>query len=100
MSEEKKKRKRNCDTPSYSLKLRLLTSEEDEKVLDKRFRIATHIQNVMAKEARRRLNNLFRDRDYKELIFNIRKKRGVDERREEGSSGILYEVWPFRIQFS
>lgn len=73
MSEEKKKRKRNCDTPSYSLKLRLLTSEEDEKVLDKRFRIATHIQNVMAKEARRRLNNLFRDRDYKELIFNIRK---------------------------
>lgn len=35
MSEEKKKRKRNV--PSYSLKLRLLTSEEDECLLDKRF---------------------------------------------------------------
>lgn len=73
MSEEKKKRKRKCDTPSYSLKLRLLTSEEDERLLDKRFRIASHIQNVMVQEARRRLNNLFRDHDYKELIFNARK---------------------------
>lgn len=29
----------------------------------------------MVKEARRRLNNLFRDHDYKELIFNVRKAR-------------------------
>ena len=75
MSEEKKKRKRKYDTPSYSLKLRLLTSEEEERILDKRFRIAAHIQNVMVKEARKRLNNLFRDHDYKELIFNVRKAR-------------------------
>ena len=75
MSEEKKKRKRKYDTPSYSLKLRLLTFEEEERILDKRFRIATHIQNVMVKEARKRLNNLFRDHDYKELIFNVRKAR-------------------------
>lgn len=83
MSEEKKKRKRKCDTPSYSLKLRLLTSAEDERLLDKRFRIANHIQNVMVREARRRLNNLFRDHDYKKLIFNMRKagKWTKDEKR-------------------
>ena len=75
MSEEIKKRKRKCTTPSYSLKLRLLTSLEDEFILDKRFRIANHIQNVMVKEARKRISNLLRDHDYKELVFKVQKAK-------------------------
>ena len=70
MSEEKRNRK--CTTASYSLELRLLTSKEDEDILNKRFRVASHIQNVMIKEAIRRIGNLLRDHEYKELIFKIR----------------------------
>ena len=54
---------------TFTLELRLLTSPEDDVVLDKRFGICNHIYNVMVKEARKRLSNLYRDHEYKEIMY-------------------------------
>ena len=55
-------------TPSFVLEFRLLTSNSDEQELEKCFSIAGHINNVMVKEAQRRLGNLFRDKEYKDIV--------------------------------
>lgn len=55
-------------TPSFVLEFRLLTSNSDEQELEKCFGIAGHINNVMVKEAKRRLGNLFRDKEYKDIM--------------------------------
>lgn len=55
-------------TPSFVLEFRLLTSNSDEQELEKCFGIAGHINNVMVKEAQRRLGNLFRDKEYKDIM--------------------------------
>lgn len=39
------------DKRRFALTLRLMTTEDDEAILAKRFRIASHIYNVMVKEA-------------------------------------------------
>ena len=56
-------------SPSFTLELRLMTTPEDDAVLDKRFGICNHIYNVMVKEARKRLSNLYRDHEYKEIMY-------------------------------
>ena len=57
-------------TPTFTIELKLKTNEQEESVLDKRFRIGNHIYNVMVKEAKRRLNNLLADKEYKEIMHN------------------------------
>ena len=57
-------------TPTFIIELKLKTNEQQETVLDKRFRIGNHIYNVMVKEAKRRLNNLLADREHKEIMYN------------------------------
>ena len=42
-------------SPTFTLELRLMTTPEDDAVLDKSFGICNHIYNVMVKEARKRL---------------------------------------------
>ena len=56
-------------SPTFTLELRLMTTPEDDAVLDKRFGICNHIYNVMVKEARKRLSNLYRDHEYKEIMY-------------------------------
>ena len=56
-------------SPTFTLELRLMTTSEDDVVLDKRFGICNHIYNVMVKEARKRLSNLYRDHEYKEIMY-------------------------------
>ena len=50
------------DKRRFALTLRLMTTEDDEAILAKRFRIASHIYNVMVKEARKRLHKLRKDK--------------------------------------
>ena len=56
-------------SPTFTLELRLMATPEDDAVLDKRFGICNHIYNVMVKEARKRLSNLYRDHEYKEIMY-------------------------------
>ena len=69
-------------TSSFSLTLRLNTSDNDIKILEKRFDIARHLYNVCVKEARRRINSLKKDKEYKRLmkIFAINKKFSSEEK--------------------
>lgn len=69
-------------TSSFSLTLRLNTSDNDIKILEKRFDIARHLYNVCVKEARRRVNSLKKDKEYKRLmkIFAINKKFSSEEK--------------------
>ena len=70
MSKTWNKEKQKCEySPSFTLELRLMTTLEDDAVLDKRFGICNHIYNVMVKEARKRLSNLYRDHEYKEIMY-------------------------------
>lgn len=64
------------DKRRFALTLRLMTTKEDEAILAKRFRIASHIYNVMVKEARRRLHKLRRDRDYQEIMKYLKESKG------------------------
>ena len=56
-------------SPTFTLELRLMATPEDDAVLDKRFGICNHIYNVMVKEDRKRLSNLYRDHEYKEIMY-------------------------------
>lgn len=60
----------------FALTLRLMTTEDDELVLAKRFRIASHIYNVMVKEARKRIHKLKMDKDYQEIMNHLKKSKG------------------------
>ena len=54
-----------CKTNSYIVTIRLDASKEDGIILDKRFRIACHIYNVLVKHAIGCLDQLERDKEYK-----------------------------------
>ena len=56
-------------SPTFTLELRLMTTPEDDAILNKRFGICNHIYNVMVKEARKRLSNMYRDHEYKEIMY-------------------------------
>lgn len=64
------------DRRRFVLTLRIMTTEEDEAILAKRFRIASHIYNVMVKEARKRLHQLRKDKEYKEIMKHLRVSKG------------------------
>lgn len=64
------------DRRRFALTLRLMTTEEDEAILAKRFRIASHIYNVMVKEARKRLHKLRKDKEYKEIMKHLSVSKG------------------------
>lgn len=67
---------KKSNTPSFTISLRLNTTNIDEAVLYKRFNIATHIYNVMVKEARKRVHRMFRDDEYKDVMkyYHLNKK--------------------------
>ena len=52
-------------TPSFVVSLRLLTTKEDERELEYRFRAGTHLYNLCVKEARKRAHKLLKDAEYK-----------------------------------
>lgn len=54
-------------TPSFVLSLRLMTTPEDEQVLNYRFGIGAHLYNVCVTEASKRTNKLLKDAQYKAL---------------------------------
>ena len=60
----------------FIIQLKLDTTKTDSRILEKRFRIANHIHNVMVKEARRRLSRLYRDSEYKEIISHLKASQG------------------------
>lgn len=62
---------------SFVLTLRLDTDTSTEEILNKRFRIAEHIYNVMVKEARKRIHKLRSDRDYKTIMNSYRKTKNL-----------------------
>lgn len=64
------------DKRRFALTLRLMTTEDDEAILAKRFRIASHIYNVMVKEARKRLHKLRKDKDYQEIMKHLSVSKG------------------------
>lgn len=64
------------DKRRFALTLRLMTTEEDEHILAKRFRIASHIYNVMVKEARKRIHKLRKDKEYQEIINHLKISNG------------------------
>ncbi|MEG1732538.1 MAG: transposase [Longicatena sp.] len=59
-------------TASFVLTLRL---ETENDILDKRFRIANHIHNILVKHARRCLSQLKQDKQYKSIIKNYSKNK-------------------------
>lgn len=68
---------------TYTLTLRLLTNDVDEDILNKRFRVACHLYNVGVKEARRRINKLYKDKEYNSIIKSYHKKKEFTLNDEE-----------------
>lgn len=77
-------------TPSFVVSLRLLTTKEDERELEYRFRAGAHLYNLCVKEARKRAHKLLKDAEYKarrkaysgtkgerDALFEIRARYGL-----------------------
>ena len=60
-----------ASSPSFVLTLRL---ETDNVVLDKRFKIANHIYNVLVKHARKAISQLKQDKEYQAITMKYRNK--------------------------
>ena len=84
---------------SFVLTLRLDTNTEDEKVLEKRFRIASHIYNVMVKEARKRIHKLKRDKEFKRIMKNYRtsKMLSVSDKKILSDLRLLYGLSEYQF---
>ena len=52
----------------HTLRLRLITTTADVQELDTRFRLIWHMHNECVSFAQRRLNELYRDKQYKDSI--------------------------------
>lgn len=75
-------------TPSFILTLRLETDTWQDDILQKRFSIGAHIYNVMVKEARRRLNKLYRDSSYKAIMKEYRRTKKLSASQKKELTGL------------
>ena len=64
-----------ADNPTFTLSLRLEANEEQIAILNKRFWIECHLYNLAAKEARKRLNKMYKDPEYKSIMTKYRKAK-------------------------
>lgn len=60
---------------TFTLTLRLDTNKNEETYLNKTFHYANHIYNVGVKEVKRRLNKLYKDKIYQEIMNNYTKTK-------------------------
>lgn len=68
-------------TPTFTLTLRLVVDEENLAILDRRFYFAQHLYNIGVKEARKRLNKLYKDKTYKAIMKEYRKTKKLTIRQ-------------------
>ena len=61
-------------TSSYIIQFRLMVNQAQRKELDHRFFLAQKVYNSMVKEAHRRVNAYYRDKEVKDIRLRCRKK--------------------------
>ena len=64
-----------ADDSTFVLSLRLETNEEQLAILNQRFRMEWHLYNRTVKEARKRLNKMYKDPEYKAIMNEYRKAK-------------------------
>ena len=69
---------------TYTVTLRLLCTPRDIAILNKRFDIAKHIQNVLVKEMSRCLRSLKKDPEYYALLKQYRNEKDKDQKKQIG----------------
>ena len=70
---------------TFVVQLRLHTSAHDEAVLNTRFNLAKHIQNVLVKEARKCLHDLEQDHEYWHTLSLYRRETDKLQKKEIGA---------------
>ena len=68
---------------TYTVTLRLLCTPRDIAILNKRFDIAKHIQNVLVKEMSRCLRSLKKDPEYYALLKQYRNEQKKDQKKRK-----------------
>ena len=72
-----------CNTKSYVIEFNLATTENDDAILETRFRIVCHITNVLVKHAIHCIKNLERDKTYKIIMNNYSKTKKFSKGEKE-----------------
>lgn len=83
---------------SYTLEIPLITSETDEKILESRFNVIHHMTNVLIKHARKAINGMYNDPQYKKLI-GIYKERTLtaDEKKQLSDIRLQYGLSEYQF---
>ena len=76
-----------CTTDSFTLTLRLDVNKNQTDILDKHFSVGCHLYNIGVKEAKKRLNKLYKDKGYQTIIKAYAKnKKFIADQKSQLSS--------------
>ena len=88
-----------CNTKSYVIEINLATSENDDAILETRFRIVHHITNVLVKHAIHCIKNLERDKTYKMIMNNYSKTKKFSNEEKDVLSSLRLKYGLSEYQF-
>ena len=80
-----------CNTKSYVIEINLATSENDNAILETRFRIVHHITNVLVKHAIHCIKNFERDKTYKMIMNNYSKTKKFSKEEKDVLSSLRFK---------
>lgn len=83
-----------CTTDSFTLTLRLDVNKNQVDILDKRFSVGCHLYNIGIKEAKKRLNKLYKDKGYQTIMkaYAKNKKFTADQKSQLSSIEDKYNL--------
>lgn len=88
-----------CNTKSYVVEFNLATTENDDAILETRFRIVHHITNVLVKHAIHCIKNLERDKTYKMIMNNYSKTKKFSKEEKDVLSSLRLKYGLSEYQF-
>ena len=88
-----------CNTKSYVIEFDLVTTENDDAILETRFRIVHHITNVLVKHAIHCIKNLERDKTYKIIMNNYSKTKKFSKEEKDVLNSLRLKYGLSEYQF-
>ena len=86
--------------PTFCYTTKLLVREEQIPILEKRFHIGQHINNVMVKEAKRRINRYKNDKRYRTIMKScVEEKRKTTKEEKQVLKDLLCECGLSKFDF-